>query len=82
MALRGGKGGVSNVTNLTNLDIHLFAGPTTMYLTRHGSELSLAARKGVLVMKLPLIAVSVVLYTVLALSWIVYAGLTPPNPLF
>jgi hypothetical protein len=33
-------------------------------------------------MKLPLIAVSVVVYTVLALSWIVYAGLTPPNPLF
>jgi|CXWL01.1.fsa_nt_gi hypothetical protein len=33
-------------------------------------------------MKLPLIAASVVAYTVLALSWIVYAGLTPPNPLF
>jgi hypothetical protein len=33
-------------------------------------------------MKLPLIAASVVAYTVLALSWIVYVGLTPPNPLF
>jgi hypothetical protein len=33
-------------------------------------------------MKLPLIAVSVVIYTVLAMAWIVYAGLTPPNSLF
>jgi hypothetical protein len=33
-------------------------------------------------MKLPLIAATVVVYTVLALAWIVYAGLTPPNPLF
>lgn len=33
-------------------------------------------------MKLPLIAASVVAYTVLALAWIVYVGLTPPNPLF
>lgn len=33
-------------------------------------------------MKLPLIAASVVAYTVLALAWIVYAGLTPPNALF
>lgn len=33
-------------------------------------------------MKLPLIAASVVVYTVLALAWIVYAGLIPPNPLF
>ena len=34
------------------------------------------------VMKLPLIVASVVTYTVLALAWIVYAGLTPPNALF
>lgn len=33
-------------------------------------------------MKLPLIAVSVVLYTVLAMAWIVYAGLTPQTALF
>lgn len=33
-------------------------------------------------MKLPLIAASVVAYTVLTLAWIVYAGLTPPSPLF
>ena len=33
-------------------------------------------------MKLPLIAASVVAYTVLAVVWIIYAGLTPPNPLF
>ena len=33
-------------------------------------------------MKLPLIAVSVVVYTVLAMAWIVYAGLTPPHALF
>jgi len=33
-------------------------------------------------MKLPLIVVSVVTYTMLALAWIVYAGLTPPNSLF
>ena len=33
-------------------------------------------------MKLPLIAVSVVTYTVLALAWIVYVGLTPPASLF
>jgi hypothetical protein len=33
-------------------------------------------------MKLPLIAISVVAYTIVALAWIVYAGLTPPNPLF
>ena len=33
-------------------------------------------------MKLPLIAASVVAYTMLALAWIVYAGLTPPSPLF
>ena len=38
-------------------------------------------REGV-VMKLPLIAASVVVYTVLALAWIVYVGLVPPNPLF
>ena len=33
-------------------------------------------------MKLPLIAASVVTYTVLALAWIVYVGLTPPGSLF
>jgi hypothetical protein len=33
-------------------------------------------------MKLPLIAASVVAYTVLAAAWIVYAGLIPPSPLF
>jgi hypothetical protein len=33
-------------------------------------------------MKLPLIVASVFAYTMLALAWIVYAGLTPPNPLF
>jgi hypothetical protein len=33
-------------------------------------------------MKLPLIAATVVVYTVLALAWIVYAGLTPPSSLF
>ena len=33
-------------------------------------------------MKLPLIAVSVVAYTVLAVVWIVYVGLTPPAALF
>lgn len=34
------------------------------------------------IMKLPVIAVSVVVYTVLALAWIVYAGLTPLVPVF
>jgi|GEM_PF-2658625 hypothetical protein len=33
-------------------------------------------------MKLPLIAATVVVYTVLALAWIVYSGLNPQNPLF
>lgn len=33
-------------------------------------------------MKLPLIAASVVIYTVLAMAWIVYAGLTPSTALF
>jgi hypothetical protein len=33
-------------------------------------------------MKLPLIVASVVVYTMLAVAWIVYAGLTPPSPLF
>ncbi len=33
-------------------------------------------------MKLPLIAVSVVVYTVLAMAWIAYAGLTPASSLF
>ncbi len=33
-------------------------------------------------MKLPLIAISVVAYTVLAMAWIVYAGLTPVHQLF
>jgi hypothetical protein len=33
-------------------------------------------------MKLPLLVASVVAYTMLAIAWIVYAGLTPPNPLF
>lgn len=37
---------------------------------------------GVPVMKLPLIAATIVVYTVLALAWIVYAGLNPQNPLF
>jgi hypothetical protein len=41
-----------------------------------------AARAKELVMKLPLIAASVVAYTMLAVAWIIYAGLTPPNPLF
>lgn len=34
------------------------------------------------VMKLPLIAASVVAYTVLAMAWIAYAGLTPFHALF
>ena len=33
-------------------------------------------------MKLPLIVASVVVYTMLAVAWIVYAGLTPPSALF
>jgi hypothetical protein len=33
-------------------------------------------------MKLPLIVASVVVYTMLAFAWIVYAGLTPPGSLF
>jgi hypothetical protein len=33
-------------------------------------------------MKLPLLVASVVVYTVIALAWIVYAGLDPQNPLF
>jgi hypothetical protein len=33
-------------------------------------------------MKLPLIAATVVAYTVLALAWICYAGLTVPHSLF
>ena len=33
-------------------------------------------------MKLPLIAASVVAYTLLALTWIIYAELTVPSPLF
>jgi hypothetical protein len=33
-------------------------------------------------MKLPLIVASIVVYTIAAFAWIVYAGLTPPNPLF
>lgn len=33
-------------------------------------------------MKLPLIVATVVVYTVLALAWIVYSGLDPQNPLF
>jgi hypothetical protein len=33
-------------------------------------------------MKLSLLVASVVAYTMLAVAWIVYAGLTPPNPLF
>ena len=33
-------------------------------------------------MKLPLIAVSVVAYTIVALAWIVYAGVAIANPLF
>lgn len=33
-------------------------------------------------MKLPLIVASVVVYTMLAVAWIVYAGLTPPGALF
>ena len=33
-------------------------------------------------MKLPLIAASVVAYTVLAMAWIAYAGLTPFHALF
>ena len=33
-------------------------------------------------MKLPLIVATVVTYTILALAWIVYAGLTPAHSLF
>ncbi len=48
-----------------------------LYLTNRRQQ-----RFGVFVMKLPLIAATVVAYTVLALAWIVYVGLTPPGALF
>ncbi len=52
-----------------------------MWITRFHLRIVAASVKES-VMKLPLIAATVVTYTVLMLVWIVYAGLTPPNPLF
>lgn len=48
-----------------------------LYLTNRRQQ-----RLGVFVMKLPLIVATVVAYTVLAVAWIVYVGLTPPGALF
>lgn len=73
---------VNNVTNITNWGIQYLTG--RIKLSSVAFEQRIVRRQGPrsFAMKLPLIAASVVAYTMLAVAWIVYAGLTPPNPLF
>lgn len=73
---------VSKVTNLTILEKHYDSGRDYTVITALKERIVATKRSGVSIMKLPLIAASVVTYTVLALAWIVYAGLTPASMLF